>query len=170
MCRRQLLPCTMCHRRLPGTRSSPPPCAATGKGPPTCAHPPDHAHSLGAAPQGSKGHGREVKATPHDARGLLRAAHLVQPLTSRDRTLLGSSSSRVKMSPRFTVSWDPSSNSTCPGHSSQAGAQHQCLTPTVPPPRPPQLNSQERCWSKASPPAHHVPTHQGRATRGKGCD
>lgn len=40
-------------------------------------------------------------------------------LTSRERTLLGSSSSRVKMSPRFTVSWDPSSNSTCRGCGSQ---------------------------------------------------
>ena len=39
--------------------------------------------------------------------------HPVLPLTSRDRTLLGSSSSRVKMSPRFTISCDPSSNSTC---------------------------------------------------------
>lgn len=66
-------------------------------------------------PQGSKGQGREVKAISHDSLELLRAAHLVQPLTSRDRTLLGSSSSRVKMSPRFTVNWDPSSNSTCQG-------------------------------------------------------
>lgn len=40
-------------------------------------------------------------------------------LTSRERTLLGSSSSRVKMSPRFTVSCDPSSNSTCRGCGSQ---------------------------------------------------
>ena len=53
------------------------------------------------------------------------------PLTSLDRTLVGSSSSRVKMSPRFTVSWDPSSNSTC-----QGGCSSACGPPS-PAPRPP---------------------------------
>lgn len=46
---------------------------------------------------------------------------LAGPPTSRDRTLLGSSSSRVKMSLRFTVSCAPSSNSTCRG----CGCQRQ---------------------------------------------
>lgn len=53
------------------------------------------------------------------------------PLTSRDRTLLGSSSSRVKTSPRFTVSWDPSSNSTCQGDAVQL------VCPPSPAPCPP---------------------------------
>lgn len=62
---------------------------------------------------------QEVKATRRVTLPGSSAHPHPQPLTSRDRTLLGSSSSRVKMSPRFTVSWDPSSNSTCQGDTVQ---------------------------------------------------
>lgn len=107
--------CRMCHQAPAWCRFISSSLRCHWEGPSNVLPPARPCSLLGAAPQGSKGHGREVKATSHDSRVLLRAAHLVQPLTSRDRTLLGSSSSRVKMSPRFTVSWDPSSNSTCPG-------------------------------------------------------
>lgn len=71
------------------------------------------------------------RARPPRASG--QRLSLAWPLTSRDRTLLGSSSSRVKMSPRLTVSWDPSSNSTCKGAQlSGAVPQHHGPTPSLP--------------------------------------
>lgn len=67
------------------------------------------------------------------------------PLTSRDRTLLGSSSSRVKMSPRFTVSWDPSSNSTCQGDAVQLVAH-----PAQPQAHPLKVGLQGNRWENST--------------------
>lgn len=128
--------------------------------------PTEHAHSLEAAccsPGGSRGEGWRSRPHPTITKGFPP----VQPLTSLDRTLLGSSSSRVKMSPRFTVSWDPSSNSTCQEeHGSQTGSRP--LPDAQGPATHATAAQPPRRVLVQVPPAHSCPCSSCQGSQGKG--